>query len=174
MPPVGWSFLLTRPSRGATISPRWLTPFQKISTHTPLAGRDLDVYGYAVNEHISTHTPLAGRDYSATERGRRIVISTHTPLAGRDNQRGNCGVVEIISTHTPLAGRDVSGNHSSHMPVYFYSHAPRGARLPPLVFQSVCLLFLLTRPSRGATERMASIAYGVGNFYSHAPRGARL
>ena len=33
-----------------------------ISTHTPLAGRDLDEMSEETDEEISTHTPLAGRD----------------------------------------------------------------------------------------------------------------
>ena len=36
---------------------------------------------------ISTHTPLAGRDPKATEKHYGyVLISTHTPLAGRDPQ----------------------------------------------------------------------------------------
>ena len=33
-----------------------------ISTHTPLAGRDLTFFFSLPVIHISTHTPLAGRD----------------------------------------------------------------------------------------------------------------
>ena len=55
-------FLLTRPSRGATLS--WPDPFsyQLISTHTPLAGRDICAVLWDSGPQISTHTPLAGRD----------------------------------------------------------------------------------------------------------------
>ena len=78
----------------------------------------------------------------------------------------------------------------------FYSHAPRGARLPHPISPVFPALFLLTRPSRGATKynRECKIKVKVsthtplagrdrksdrGNirkisFYSHAPRGARL
>ena len=36
----------------------------KISTHTPLAGRDVSDNAKVYGDAISTHTPLAGRDYS--------------------------------------------------------------------------------------------------------------
>ena len=51
-------FLLTRPSRGAMT--KW--PRRKISTHTPLAGRDNTANDAKSTVSISTHTPLAGRD----------------------------------------------------------------------------------------------------------------
>ena len=56
-------FLLTRPSRDVTeISRENLLDF-KISTHTPLAGRDMHQIAVEVYLQISTHTPLAGRDF---------------------------------------------------------------------------------------------------------------
>ena len=36
---------------------------------------------------ISTHTPLAGRDVGDQNKKRADGISTHTPLAGRDLQK---------------------------------------------------------------------------------------
>ena len=101
-----------------------------ISTHTPLAGRDQDLYRYATHYWISTHTPLAGRDKvgrnrtahprlflltrplrDVTASSSRSVphgkISTHTPLAGRDEFYEKVVYDMEISTHTPLAGRDV-------------------------------------------------------------------
>ncbi len=101
-----------------------------ISTHTPLAGRDLSWQQVAARMgHISTHTPLAGRDMTSSAVEKILLISTHTPLAGRDNVRSghvmmissflltrpsrDVTLVELphlffhaISTHTPLAGRD--------------------------------------------------------------------
>ena len=126
--------------------------------------------------------------------------------------------VWAISTHTPLAGRDTNvrewiighGDFYSHAPRgarrdrrcraevdhHFYSHAPRGARPSRSRFRSGIHLFLLTRPSRGATNgpikirlfRLISTHTPLAgrdkvrkqkkqlfdDFYSHAPRGARL
>ena len=99
-------FLLTRPSRGATTADITCIRDGKISTHTPLAGRDKTSKTERHISSISTHTPLAGRDEAVKEVGNEIAISTHTPLAGRDQPersgRRNCPD--------------------------FYSHAPRGAR----------------------------------------------
>ena len=56
-------FLLTRLLRGATVYISYRCTRTGISTHTPLARRDLWrllVYGYTPK--ISTHTPLARRD----------------------------------------------------------------------------------------------------------------
>ena len=145
-------FLLTRPSRGATLLRREAELLEDISTHTPLAGRDstLQMSGLSSiflltrpsrgatsfsSSHrsirsISTHTPLAGREDAGDNQWNRISISTHTPLAGRDRGSFLQSHAGAISTHTPLAGRD------------------KNTRL------MICLLqqFLLTRPSRGATK----------------------
>ena len=124
-------FLLTRPSRGATESLQALLGHLPISTHTPLAGRD-DNERCVVNDwYISTHTPLAGRDYCTY--CKKIV-----PIS--------------ISTHTPLAGRDPIWTKRPGLRRYFYSHAPRGARLPSYIYDFLHIAFLLTRPSRGATN----------------------
>ena len=56
--------------------------------------------------HISTHTPLAGRDLTEDIFKVDLKISTHTPLAGRDAPEGVTRKSSLISTHTPLAGRD--------------------------------------------------------------------
>ena len=122
-------FLLTRPSRGATPAKQTVSEWADISTHTPLAGRDKRLFNAGTEHRISTHTPLAGRDCI-------------DPLASTST---------AISTHTPLAGRDL-GIHSMLVPQkHFYSHAPRGARPKSSISQISKNLFLLTRPSRGAT-----------------------
>ena len=61
---LGDTFQPTRPLRGATEAIQAATDAIKISTHAPLAGRDL--------RHLQ-------------HRGRHQRISTHAPLAGRDN-----------------------------------------------------------------------------------------
>ena len=55
-------FLLTRPSRGVTAGGVAKEAVPPISTHTPLAGRDLLDAQVPAGKTISTHTPLAGRD----------------------------------------------------------------------------------------------------------------
>ena len=56
-------FLLTRPMRGATYITITVTRKDiEISTHTPHAGRDEELFDSFTVIDISTHTPHAGRD----------------------------------------------------------------------------------------------------------------
>ena len=76
---------------------------------------------------ISTHTPLAGRDLSASVVAVFISAFLLTrPL--RDVTSLNCVVAFHlkISTHTPLAGRDEYHLHDLYIEPDFYSHAPCG------------------------------------------------
>ena len=76
---------------------------------------------------ISTHTPLAGRDYALVESDdMELEISTHTPLAGRDHELCHPAHLICISTHTPLAGRDFTPPFRCDVATNFYSHAPCG------------------------------------------------
>ena len=121
-------FLLTRPLRGATYLHCFPRTFKKISTHTPLAGRDEVIYAYIIN----------------------VGISTHTPLAGRDRDKG--------LSQAQLAN--------------FYSHAPCGARLKSQSPWIDGLLFLLTRPLRGATNQQRQHLCGVTFLLTRPLRGA--
>ena len=99
------TFLLTRPSRDVTGGIfKWNLMYQ-ISTHTPLAGRDLIAAAVMPTSEISTHTPLAGRDKKPRNRFNTFIA---------------------ISTHTPLAGRDLTADNVKIRQKNFYSHAPRG------------------------------------------------
>ena len=79
-------FQPTRPLRGATATVLCAEHRVDISTHAPLAGRDLGAGApYGLEYNISTHAPLAGRDNPSIEvRLTDSEISTHAPLAGRD------------------------------------------------------------------------------------------
>ena len=144
-----------------------------------------------------SHAPCGARRNSTVHRSPPCQISTHTPLAGRDPinisfillnpfllTRPSRGATEKvilggwilgISTHTPLAGRDLIPDRRLRSSLYFYSHAPRGARHTEIkeAIESIGIsthtplagrdklylftschhqLFLLTRPSRGATQ----------------------
>ena len=100
-------FLLTRPSRDVTISCYDNPLFDRFLLTRP----SRDVTGRLsccrIVFYISTHTPLAGRDIYAYELKQELVISTHTPLAGRDIDDAKFPFSLRISTHTPLAGRDI-------------------------------------------------------------------
>ena len=59
------------------------------------------------------------------------------------------------------------------MRIDFYSHAPCGARLIAPNSHLLFIVFLLTRPMRGATIVMDLLSIQKEHFYSHAPCGAR-
>ena len=77
---------------------------------------------------ISTHTPLAGRDIynpeAVIERKRFLLTRPSRGVTSREEAK----IPEsIISTHTPLAGRDRESGGAGEVRMDFYSHAPRGA-----------------------------------------------
>ena len=101
-------FQPTRPLRGATVlTLAQLESGMVISTHAPLAGRDVElrIHHFAV-----------------------VVISTHAPLAGRDNLHPAFFDTGQISTHAPLAGRDRSTRSPTTTSAHFNPRAPCGAR----------------------------------------------
>ena len=77
-------FLLTRPSRDVTNESGIIYTAKTISTHTPLAGRDIAFP--LVHPSMSFLLTRPSRD--VTQKQRKLLsvmgISTHTPLAGRD------------------------------------------------------------------------------------------
>ena len=78
--------------------------------------------------NISTHTPLAGRDMNSVVLIGRLTISTHTPLAGRDLSQGNNKSVPFdFYSHAPRGARRTIDSLDEIFKD-FYSHAPRGAR----------------------------------------------
>ena len=145
-----------------------------ISTHTPLAGRD---------QFLLSSCPIIQNFYSHAPCGARLLGGIHLT------------VCPCISTHTPLAGRDDNVTDTPSLLNDFYSHAPCGARPDNPLPESCTILFLLTRPLRGATTNTgdysaaevisthtplagrdtAMVSFGKAwlNFYSHAPCGAR-
>ena len=144
-------FLLTRPSRGATRVHSSRQGSSRISTHTPLAGRDgRFVMGLFVHVDFYSHAPRGARLVVRHVSGQHAYFYSHAPRGARPATDTADQIGRFISTHTPLAGRD--------------SHRPSG--------RSLDLLFLLTRPSRGATG-CYDPSLSLPDFYSHAPRGAR-
>ena len=80
------AFQPTRPLRGATYVQGSRIRRCMISTHAPLAGRDVACdRDFKSQSGISTHAPLAGRDIAPVTIHADQRISTHAPLAGRDS-----------------------------------------------------------------------------------------
>ena len=167
-----------------------------ISTHTPHAGRDNQMYAaMKAAVSISTHTPLARRDSFRRPDGELIRISTHTPLARRDKSKqrsqkycsnfyshASCEARQIsdavyagksvISTHTPLARRDPLSDRGAVHYSNFYSHASCEARRSCRCCRRYRMKFLLTRLLRGATSLTAD---SDGSFIisTHTPLARR-
>ena len=148
-----YTFQPTRPLRGATGYTADETAEAYISTHAPLAGRDVCAFTCVFCMAISTHAPLAGRDNNRRKNIHEILISTHAPLAGRDRLAPALGQIRNnISTHAPLAGRDA---------------------LTWIVLIS-SIVFQPTRPLRGATLSFPWLNVNTIYFNPRAPCGARL
>ena len=143
-------FLLTRPLRGATYTAKNHQRFVRISTHTPLAGRD----------KVRSLIFLI------------FVISTHTPLAGRDALTGRqCHSVQDFYSHAPCGARLPQPSIYDLFFSFLLTRPLRGATLPNSRF-ALPVLFLLTRPLRGATIATQKSAW-LQVISTHTPLAGR-
>ena len=123
-------FLLTRPLRGATVLKLLNSDSISISTHTPLAGRDISPVSTSIKfENFYSHAPCGARRIYCSYCPPFLNFYSHAPCGARRAQLRETTDYYTISTHTPLAGRDHYSNLLLHQAEYFYSHAPCGARL---------------------------------------------
>ena len=135
---LSWSglsvlFQSTRPSRGETPVKLRKTASQKISIHSPLAGRD-DVDLNTVAEH-KDFNPLA-------------------PRGARHEYRAHLHPPNAISIHSPLAGRDDDNSPLGVSMYAFQSTRPsRGETRKSTAAAETQNAFQSTRPSRGETTR---------------------
>ncbi len=125
------SFLLTHPSRGATI--------------IKLLPRLICI--------ISTHTPLTGCNVSAIIKEGSIGISTHTPLTGCNIENIEIGNLDTnFYSHTPHGVQPVPTALNSPLKRFLLTHPSRGATAGFRANFKIAK-FLLTHPSRGATKQ---------------------
>ena len=124
---------------------------------------------------ISTHTPLAGRDMlRLTDADFENIISTHTPLAGRDF--ADTQIVKIkkdFYSHAPCGARHAAAANKTLQQRDFYSHAPCGARRTRTILAASIITISTHTPLAGRDNVILLIAKKRLNFYSHAPCGAR-
>ena len=101
------SFLLTRPSRGATLW-RYASYSQAgISTHTPLAGRDVPHCECTpCKRNFYSHAPRGARRQQDRRLMHRLTFLLTRPSRGATCDTDASLPAFRISTHTPLAGRD--------------------------------------------------------------------
>ena len=127
---ISGGFQPTRPLRGATILHREPRVGRNISTHAPLAGRDL-----ASPSPRRTATDFNPRAPCGARRTPRAAHSPQNgfqptrPLRGATFFAGATPVYSDISTHAPLAGRDRQLGYGPRRTKYFNPRAPCGARL---------------------------------------------
>ena len=188
-------FQPTRPLRGATLHTRQQGTAVFISTHAPLAGRDLFISVRFGIVTISTHAPLAGRDIFKLQLiaddknfnprapcGARPSSLSHggvvqrfqptRPLRGATGSSCDMTIQQYISTHAPLAGRDwqrpdpQAGNDIS-------THAPLAGRDRGGNSRKACCPYFNPRAPCGARQYFVKGARTHGNFNPRAPCGAR-
>ena len=145
------SFQPTRPLRGATRTLRTDPRAGGISTHAPLAGRDLYLAASRVTDAdfnprapcgarllwsgrcfyfklFQPTRPLRGATFKLSLESLIVPISTHAPLAGRDHNHLQKKKKIHISTHAPLAGRDTCTPSLSSFASIISTHAPLAGR----------------------------------------------
>ena len=161
--------------RGATRSRRHGSHYVSISTHAPLAGRDVNELTHPSNHRcISTHAPLAGRDEELTDQGKqRCEFQPTRPLRGATAKKFSVSIHTEISTHAPLAGRDGWCNGSTSRSERISTHAPLAGR-DDLHFSQISNAreFQPTRPLRGATRTDKFTAVNE-KISTHAPLAGR-
>ena len=98
----------------------------------PCGARRQMEHGSKGKSSISTHAPLAGRDVFKGDNLRRDKAFQPTrPLRGATMDADVTGGVGGISTHAPLAGRDRNGARAAYMSARFQPTRPlRGATNP--------------------------------------------
>ena len=165
-------FQSTRPSRGETWAPASCSPYSDFNPLAPRGARRVQRSDLVLRERISIHSPLAGRDIRGNTPSRQSGISIHSPLAGRDD-RGHvtCPSVVLFQSTRPSRGEtdDLAGflatvNISIHSPL---AGRDRGSR-----HHRQCSAFQSTRPSRGET-RCRRGNHRTGTISIHSPLAGR-
>ena len=129
MPSARQRFLLTRPSRGATSPALKTLQIPRISTHTPLAGRDIKPQSHpGLKPYFYSHAPRGARHGSGCHCSVYGNFYSHAPRGARQySQEIRCGGWPFLLTR-PSRGA-TQGSQYIRLGLYdFYSHAPRGAR----------------------------------------------
>ena len=123
---------------------------------------------------ISTHAPLAGRDVLVVSIGIKVFKFQPTrPLRGATESVPALATSDfLISTHAPLAGRDEELPDGEPWNLYFNPRAPCGAR--PAAKHPIMTNFRFqpTRPLRGATSGLG-LTGGISWISTHAPLAGR-
>ena len=147
-----------------------------ISTHAPLAGRDVLVVSIGIKVFKFQPTrPLRGATESVPALATSdFLISTHAPLAGRDRGKG-CTLLdsENFNPRAPCGAR-LQLKPQLFDFLDFNPRAPCGARLNELTHPSNHRGISTHAPLAGRDESSKIIVFALLNFNPRAPCGARL
>ena len=110
---------------------------------------------WRTSKFISTHAPLAGRDLTSLFAPDIVSISTHAPLAGRDEiKQLGYKPRRTFQPTRPLRGATRATEALRMCELYFNPRAPCGARLAGQHLVGRTAVFQPTRPLRGATAKV--------------------
>ena len=183
--------------RGATALKLEEREEDNISTHAPLAGRDLHVVLIITISirHFNPRAPCGARREQARATRKSDYFNPRAPCGARPSQTGKiitninfnprapCGARQEqqhqkgrknqISTHAPLAGRDHGGNGAYDRKERISTHAPLAGRDVYSFFVPIAAyLFQPTRPLRGATDT-GDTPSAWAKISTHAPLAGR-
>ena len=124
----------------------------QISTHTPLARRDLLIAIFTKKAwNFYSHASCEARQNLLIGKSKSMRFLLTRLLRGATILSSFCLLSNQISTHTPLARRDEAEEEAFAAYIDFYSHASCEARPYCLGALERVKRFLLTRLLRGAT-----------------------
>ena len=123
--------------------------------------------------NISTHAPLAGRDlFFGMDRDKKFLFQPTRPLRGATiTWMGNL-LDFYISTHAPLAGRDASFTTCWSVQENFNPRAPCGARPLPVWPRQWCTYFNPRAPCGARRGGLCDLHRPIG-ISTHAPLAGR-
>ena len=147
-----------------------------ISTHAPLAGRDVLVVSIGIKVFKFQPTrPLRGATESVPALATSdFLISTHAPLAGRDRGKG-CTLLdsENFNPRAPCGAR-LQLKPQLFDFLDFNPRAPCGARRFSNDGFTIKICISTHAPLAGRDESSKIIVFALLNFNPRAPCGARL
>ena len=145
-----------------------------ISTHTPLAGRDSmhDLRLHLLSNFYS-HAPRGARPFPKPPKPPPRKFLLTRPSRGATGTIFSCLVEEQFLLTRPSRGATLVCIRPHCARIYFYSHAPRGARRETGILKHFLQTISTHTPLAGRDTFFYCVIAVLANFYSHAPRGAR-
>ena len=166
-------FQLTRPVRGEPgyrTSPSSSCTFQLTR---PVRGEPYTAYFFCRKQKISTHSPRAGRTRRSTRaQSERSNFNSLAPCGANQAMLTTMILHRLISTHSPRAGRTAATSPRCFMLFNFNSLAPCGANHRALYVNVLYPYFNSLAPC-GANQCKRSQRKNVAKISTHSPRAGR-